>query len=416
MTEPNGIAPFKAYIESVKSVKPKVLLARPEKKVLDEAALADMQTHILSFYDKVEVLHSFADETGAVYDCIPLEKQPSLKGVSGRVPAPPDAPKIDLTHTMKEKFEDSLIPLLSPDRKDKFGNAMHCPPGTIPLRRITIEDLSRFRTIDDFLRKAPRGSIRPPNAAEPPTVPVTHRWAHAYQNVANGGAHCYLNIWDPSIGANQIFSLSQMWIVGGSGAKLQTLEAGWQVYPALYNDTKPHLFTYWTADDYYKTGCYNLTCKAFVQTSSVMAPGMAVGPISSVGGPQYIMRLAWWHTGGRWWLYYNGTAGTNVIGYYPDSLYAGGALAGNAAEIDFGGETVGTSSFPPMGSGKFANQGWQKAAYQRTIGYWAPAGGTMIDANLTPSQGWPNCYTAQVVKYGSPWLETLWFGGPGGNC
>ncbi|KPG60481.1 neprosin family prolyl endopeptidase, partial [Mycobacteroides immunogenum] len=79
------------------------------------------------------------------------------------------------------------------------------------------------------------------------------------------------------------------------------------------------------------------------------------------------------------------------------------------------GETVGTTSFPAMGSGAFANQGWQHAAYQRQIGYWPPQGGAMINANLTPSQGWPAWYTAQVNLYAAPWSETLWFGGPGGS-
>jgi hypothetical protein len=417
MAEPKGFASLKAFVESVESAKPKAFLAKPESRMADEGAFADMQAHILSLYEKTEAVHSFMDESGAVYDCIPVEQQPSLRGVKGRVPVAPDAPQIEPVKGPKAPYKDiPAVSPLGPGRKDRFGNAMHCPEGSIPMRRVSLEDLSRFATLRDFFRKGPGSAGRPPREGGSAKVPATHRWAHAYQNVSNGGGHSYLSIWDPPIGANQIFSLDQHWYTGGSGANLQTLECGWQVYPALYGDTKPHLFTYWTADDYNATGCYNLTCKAFVQTSSTFAPGMAVGPISVVGGSQYVMELAFWHTGGRWWLYYNGTAGSNAIGYYPDTLYKGGALAGNASEIDFGGETVGTTSFPHMGSGHFANEGWQKAAYMRTIGYYKPAGGAMVNASLTPSVGWPKCYTAQVQMFGSPWLETLWYGGPGGNC
>ena len=224
-----------------------------------------------------------------------------------------------------------------------------------------------------------------------------------------------MNLWDPPIGANQVFSLSQHWYVGGSGGNLQTVECGWQVYPGMYGDARAHLFTYYTADDYNSTGCYNLTCGAFVQTSSSFAPGMALGSVSVVGGPQYVMELAVWHTGGRWWIYYNGTSGSNAIGYYPDTLFKGGALTHNATEIDFGGETVGTTSFPPMGSGHFAAEGWQRAAYQRAIGYYPPAGGAMVNGNLTPSAASPGCYTAQVALYAAPWSEALWYGGPGGT-
>jgi len=417
MPEPTGFPSLKVFIGSIQSAKFSDYSAKVASKVAHEAAFAEMKAHILNLYDKTEVQHSFVDESGAVFDCIPIEQQLSLRGSTGAIPKAPDLPKVMAGGGPQDERKDALIASpLGPDRKDRHGNVMQCPPGTVPIRRVTLEDLTRFGTLQDFFRKGPRGAGRPPRAIEPATVPATHRWAHAYQSVNNGGGHSYLNLWDPSIGANQVFSLSQHWYVGGSGANLQTLECGWQVYPAMYGDTKPHFFTYWTADNYNKTGCYNLTCSAFVQIGSSFAPGMALGPTSVSGGSQYIIELAYWHTGGRWWLYFNGTAGSNVIGYYPDTLYKGGALASQATEIDYGGEVVGTTSFPPMGSGAFANAGWQKAAYQRTIGYWPPQGGAMINAGLSASQSWPNCYTAQVDLYGSPWFETLWFGGPGGNC
>jgi len=419
MPDPKGFTSLKAFVDSVQSAKHSTFAAGAHAQVAHDDAFAEMKAHILKLYDKTEAPHSFMDETGAIFDCIPIEQQPALRGTKESVPKAPDAPHHEaaVAGAPQDDKKDTLIASpLGADKKDKHGNVMHCPSGTIPMRRVTLEDLSRFPTLKDFFRKGPRGAGRPPRADDPLTVPATHRWAHAYQNVANGGGHSFLNLWDPPIGANQIFSLSQHWYVGGSGAKLQTLECGWQVYPGFYGDKKAHLFTYWTADDYGSTGCYNMTCTAFVQTSSTATPGMALSLVSVPGGAQYTMELTYWHTGGRWWLYYNGTSGSNAIGYYPDSIYKGGALTGNASEIDYGGETVGTTSFPPMGSGVFANQGWTKAAYQRTIGYYKPAGGALVNASLTPSQSWPNCYTAVVTLYASPWFETLWFGGPGGNC
>ncbi len=431
MTEPKGFDSLKAFVESISSMKRTTFMRRPESKVADEDTFTEMQNYILSLYGKTEALHGFMDESGAVYDCIPVEQQPSLRGLKSHVPVAPDAPQHEEIGGTKAPHKDILaVSPLGPDKKDRFGNVMYCPEGAIPMRRVTMEDLTRFGTLRDFFSKGPGEAGRPPRASEPPMVPptsqalevqerqttvqATHRWAHAFQLVSNSGGHSFLCIYDPPIGTDQIFSLSQHWYVGGDGANLQTIECGWQVYPALYGDTKPHLFTYWTADDYNRTGCYNLTCPAFVQTSNVISPGMVVGPTSVVGGPQYAMELAYWHTGGRWWLYYNGTSGSNAIGYYPDSLYQGGALSGSASEIDYGGETVGTTTFPPMGSGHFAEEGWQKAAFQRTIAYYTPQ--AMINANLTPSQAWPNCYTAKVEMFGSPWFETLWYGGPGGNC
>lgn len=110
-----------------------------------------------------------------------------------------------------------------------------------------------------------------------------------------------------------------------------------------------------------------------------------------------------------------GTSASNTIGYYPGSIYKGGAMASHASEIDYGGEVVGTTSFPWMGSGGFANAGWSRACYQRDILYY-PTGGGAANASLTASQGWPACYTCSVQMDAAPWYETIFYGGPGGNC
>ena len=302
MADPRGFPSLKAFVDSIESSKHAHYLARVESKVAHEDAFAEMKAHILKLYERTEAPHSFMDGSGAIFDCIPIEQQPALKGSPGPVPTAPDLPPREVAGGPQDADErkDSLIPSpFGPDRTDWHGNAMSCPPGTIPMRRVTLETLTRFETLKDFFRKGPRGAGRPPRPIEPATVPATHRWAHAYQITNNGGGHSYLNLWDPPIGANQVFSLSQHWYVGGSGANLQTAECGWQVYPAMYGDAKPHLFIYWTADGYSATGCYNLTCGAFVQTGTAYTPGMALGPISMSGGAQYIIELAYWHTGGR---------------------------------------------------------------------------------------------------------------------
>jgi hypothetical protein len=419
MPDPKGIPTLKEFLDSVQGSKHETLAKQASSQVAHADAFAEMKTHILKHYEGVEAKHSFVDANGSIFDCIPIEQQPSLKGKKESIPKAPDLPQPD--HAAGAAATDERKPHLisSPmgrDKKDSHGNVMHCPEGTIPMHRITLENLTRFKTLRDFFRKGP-GEVRPPKSsgAIPPSVPATHRWAHAYQNVNNGGGHSFLNIWKPPIGANQIFSLSQHWYVAGSGAGLQTAECGWQVYPALYGNTNPVFFIYWTRNGYNGTGCYNMSCAAFVHTAGSFTPGMAVGPISVSGGAQYDFELAFWHTGGRWWLYVNGTSGSNAIGYYPDSIYAGGALTGHATEIDYGGETVGTTSFPKMGSGAFASTGWQHAAFQRAINYYPPGGGA-VDATLTPSASWPACYTAQLNTYAAPWKKTLWFGGPGGAC
>ncbi|AQK42916.1 hypothetical protein ZEAMMB73_Zm00001d025088 [Zea mays] len=91
------------------------------------------------------------------------------------------------------------------------------------------------------------------------------------------------------------------------------------VSPELYGDSRPRLFTYWTSDTYEATGCYNALCPGFVQTSSRIAIGASISPVSSVGGAHYDMRLLVWKDSklGNWWLRY----GDQLVGYWPAQLF-----------------------------------------------------------------------------------------------
>jgi Neprosin len=435
MTAPEGITPFKQFVASLKDIEPAQRAAEVGSNARNANAVEEMTAHLMHQYDGVEAVHSFLDENGSVFDCVPIEQQPALRQKRAKIATPVDLPAATgklargaETSEQMESQQASPVTQLSPERADRYGNAMQAPPGTIPMRRLTIENLTRFETLRNFFEKSPYGSAPPPRAndAKPlspqrrraarqlPAVAATHRWAHASQGVRNLGGHSFLNVWDPAIGANQVFSLSQHWYLGGSGARLQTAEVGWQVYPRMYGNSKPVFFIYWTADNYKTTGCYNLSCTAFVQTNGSWAIGGAISPWSTPGGRQCEIEASFYLVRGNWWLYVGGGAAGNAIGYYPTSIYRNGALASKAAEIDYGGETVGTTSWPPMGGGAFANQGYQHAAYQRDIRYFPAAGGNNV-ASLTATSASPTCYTAEVTLFNPSWSETLFFGGPGGN-
>jgi hypothetical protein len=413
------IVPFAQFVESLHAARAEHHLNVPDSAIADEGSFEEMRAHLTNYYDGVKAVHSFVDANGSVFDCIPVEEQASRRAQTTPIPTPPDLPTAAQAVAAAPPRPANRIVQLHADLRDPFGNQMLAPDGSIPVRRLTLEGLSRFRTLRHFFQKRPGagGGERPPlsTGTISAQVAATHRWAHAYQAVNNLGGGSFVNVWDPPIGANQIFSLSQHWYVGGSGSGLQTAEVGWQVYPQMYNNTKPCLFIYWTADDYVSTGCYNLTCNAFVQTNKNWALGGALSPWSVAGGAQYELDIAFYLYAGNWWLYLGGEAAANTVGYFPTSIYRGGAMAAHAAEIDYGGEVVGTTSWPPMGSGQFAATGWQHAAYQSQVHYFPTTGGRS-DASLTASAT-SNCYTSLVRKYAAPWNETVWFGGPGGtNC
>lgn len=126
--------------------------------------------------------------------------------------------------------------------------------------------------------------------------------------------------------------------------------------------------------------------------------------------------MQWKLANGRWWLYLQGDGEYEAVGYYPASLYQGGQLARFANVIDYGGETTGSTAWPPMGSGAFASAGPGQAAYQNRIFYIKkPAGtGGAVWAALTVSQPSPACYKLLFSPTGADG-PYFYFGGPGGN-
>jgi Neprosin/Neprosin activation peptide len=369
-----------------------------------------MRAHILALYDGIQVPHSYVNAAGQVIDCVPIHQQPSLRRDDGtweKVATPPARPGPTAKPAAAKDQPDGATPGEIPNQ---------CPPGTIPILRITLEQMARFGTLENFFKK------RPPRSPETlaPAVTGTHRYAHAAQTVNNYGGSTILNIWQP-VPTDGNFSLSQCWFVGTNGAtgdpNLQTAEAGWQVFPSKYGTNAPCLFIYWTADNYGSTGAYNLDQPGFVQTNATWTLGGALPNVSSPGGTQYEIQVEWLRdlATGNWYLYVGTPPNApQSIGYYPQSLYNNGYMASNANVIDFGGEVTGDSS-GQMGSGQNAAAGNGQAAYQRIISFIA-MDGTSTWGNLTGYQPTAPNYTVIVsnaTTSSDPNLETyIYFGGP----
>jgi hypothetical protein len=298
----------------------------------------------------------------------------------------------------------------------------------VPIAQVTHDDLSRFASLKDFFAKVPSHIGTPSLPKTTPQPPYhwgpssQHQYAHAYRYVTNWGASSNINVWNPYTELNSEFSLTQIWVVGGGGSGLQTLEVGVQKYRDLYGDYDPHLFIYSTRDAYNTTGCYNNTCGDFVQVSSSIYPGAKLSPVSTYNGTQYEIQAQWFKDmdGGAWWLQVQG----QWVGYYPRGLYSTAGVANHAAEIDFGGEIIdnrnlGMHTSTDMGSGQFPSAWFGKAAYQRLIRYnYATTSNPNIvwytDATgLTPTRSDAACYDISYYTGDANWHTYFFFGGPG---
>jgi hypothetical protein len=412
--QPEGIFSFGEFHQKLLMARHEQFRGQAHAKVKNRAAFREMKDHLADFYDGVEVQHSFVDENGQIFDCIPFEQQPAVRKSTTRIPQPPEPPSPPGGYA-----GPPVAPLepLRTGRQDRFGNNIECPPGTVPIRRMTLGELTRYPTLQQFFSKRRRRTPPPLAPGEPPPEAAgadgTHLYAHASQGVPNLGGRTILSVYSPLVTDDQDFSLAQLWYIGDGQGTRQTVEVGWHVWaPKFGHGSAPSLFTYWTRDNYLTTGSYNTDGGEFVLAANPpMTPGMALSS-SVVGGNQVELEIIVALIQSNWWIYVGGGAQPQAIGSYPVSIYNGGPLATGATTIDYGGETDGITSHPAMGSGRLGSAGRGQAAYHRNIYYIAPGSGhqqpQLFSQDTTPAE-----YNS-LLDANSDWATCLFFGGPGG--
>ncbi|VVA99645.1 unnamed protein product [Arabis nemorensis] len=352
-------------------------------------------------------LKSIKSEDGDIIDCVPLTSQPAfdnplLKNHTIQM-RPSFIPESDSTYTNKKAEAITQV---------WHKNGEYCPENTIPIRRTKKEDILRAESIERFGKKTPPGILE---------VTASGHHEYAIAGATGGkffGTKASINIWKPSVAHNDEFSLAQTWLVSGDGGSLNTIEAGWQVYPQIYGHNNPTLFIYWTRDGYQTTGCYNLACSGFVQTNKQYSVGAAYTTFSQYNGIQYALNLLIWKDKptGNWWLRINEDV---YMGYWPGSLFT--SLGSGATRNEWGGEVYvrdGVHSTTDMGSGHFAVEGYGKASYIRNLKT-VDATNTLRDpAGLYSFATNSNCYSYQKGSNGTTFGSHFYYGGPGknGNC
>ncbi|XP_020258154.1 uncharacterized protein LOC109834520 [Asparagus officinalis] len=172
----------------------------------------------------------------------------------------------------------------------------------------------------------------------------------------------------PKVQRDQLTTVSVS-VVGGLDGPTEdfnSIVAGWHVYPLLYNDTDTHFFTYWTADGYRATGCYNLKCEGCVpRAKPSKLPGFKIYPVSEYNGVQRVVKVKIYkdEKTENWWLHVD----DSPIGYWPKTLFK--SLSESAQEINWGGSVNygDDEEGPPMGSGHFPEEGESRAAAIQSI-------------------------------------------------
>ncbi|GMH16004.1 hypothetical protein Nepgr_017845 [Nepenthes gracilis] len=340
------------------------------------------------------ILKTVKGDDGDVIDCVDIYKQPAF-----------DYPLLK-DHTLQIKpssYPNGIQPNVAfvPESLNKNNK---CPDGSVPIRRQIDTGIPVIR------RQCDSTVMSCANSNDHQYAFTAYRTSAATMK----GAHAAINIWKPQLAKYTDFTLSQIWVIAGKGDDLNTIEAGWHVYPGLNGDAKPRLFIYWTRDNYRTTGCYNFRCPGFVLTNPNNPIGGALTTSVYNYKQQEIDLMIYKDDGTKaWWLYVNG----QKIGYWPEDIFT--ALQKGSDAVHWGGEiydttgTGGLHSLTQMGSGHHAKEGYRKASYVNGL-YYYDSSGVAVNLklkDLTATAGAPACYSYKYQASGNDLY--FFYGGPG---
>lgn len=158
---------FKQFSRNTERAEYEDYAKKEGSKVKDAAQFQRMKDHVMSMYKEVKVRNSFVLGPDHI-DCVDVKTQPGLNRDGKRLTLEkPPAPNIAAEEKDNAPASKSVEPMLSKRKKDPHGNVQFCEPGSIPMRRITLDELVRYETLADFFNKY--GKAGEKGNPEPPT-------------------------------------------------------------------------------------------------------------------------------------------------------------------------------------------------------------------------------------------------------
>ncbi|WJX55713.1 hypothetical protein P8452_41449 [Trifolium repens] len=342
-------------------------------------------------------IKSIQTMSGYIIDCVDINNQPAFSH--------PLLKKHKLQRKPSfEKLDRETSVNISSTKPIHVLEKVSCPKETVPIRRITKDDLSRGKSLfnDHILTQ---NNIR------------TY-YAELFAIAPNGpyfGVSGTTSIYNPKV-INGQTSASHIYVENGKGDGNNKITVGWHVSPQLYKNDATHFYSTWTSQNY-KNGCYNMLCPGFVQTNRAYYLGSRIAKTSSTSDRTKVempISLLQDEKTKNWWLLVQETP----IGYFPAHLFSNLVAANTVGWGGLAATPAGTS--PPMGSGLFPDKSYIHSCYFRYISYKDNDGKRVGPAEYLTRKTLNapgKCYAINYYEYdGKEAGYALEFGGPGGYC
>ncbi|GLJ52064.1 hypothetical protein SUGI_1107290 [Cryptomeria japonica] len=203
------------------------------------------------------------------------------------------------------------------------------------------------------------------------------------------------------------------------GTIIQEIQAGWQVFPILYGDSRPRFYIRWTGDGYRSTGCYDLKCPGFVMDKDAqLYPGQVLTNISVHGDAtkQIELHIHITKRTTKWEI----SEDSKPVGYLPIELVQN---LSQVNTVEYGGEVLlnkntrsGEHSRTKMGSGDGPEKGAGNAAHIRGMEVYNSIVNPMYP-EIQYVASHPECYAIKgdISKLEPSGVKYTYFGGPRGN-
>ncbi|KAF8032734.1 hypothetical protein BT93_D1600 [Corymbia citriodora subsp. variegata] len=342
---------------------------------------------------------TFVTEEGDIIDCVDIHKQPAL-----------DHP---LLKNHKIQMNPNLYSTKFPRdtssnvKSVRFDSREPCPIGTVPIVRVTKENLRRARSMPK-ISSIQAESLHHVSTSQHLVLLIDNKVA----NIKYGVVGCS-SIFNLTVAGDQCSTHHTM-IESGPPGHSSVIAAGW------------------TGNG--RDGCYNEFCRGFIQVDGKVTTKAKLIPTSVYGGPihevpiQIQQRLIGLFVtsfasdqerdSGNWWL----TVADRInVGYWPKELFLN--LQNGALHVAWAGDGFAGSNgvCPPMGSGykpDGSDGDYIHSTYFRRIN-WVRDDGSILppSSNTKEEVDQSNAYALRNHRdIGGSWGYTMSFGGPGGHC
>ena len=140
MSTSNVPVPFGKFLQGVSNARYSDYTQRTTTKVQNAQAFEEMRLYVLKLYTGVRVVSTYMTN-GKSFDCV--------VSASKQIPPPPASVPTQNTGS-------------TPGGQSNVSNSAFCKQGSIPMQRVTLDQLVQFSTLQAFLTKSPGGPSLPP--------------------------------------------------------------------------------------------------------------------------------------------------------------------------------------------------------------------------------------------------------------